>query len=128
MYEINTKLVVENGPLSFMGNLNEVDTFKSPIEIISSVSSVGLQLIDIVLWLTKKHYENPIKKHPHISNLIPKILKSSFFIEFSRRQLFYTVLESLKILESIPITEEDEKRALKIMKDIEEKRKKRMIE
>lgn len=128
LYQILTRFKLATGPFSWGGDMQEMNTFNCPIDITESHSSVGLQIIDIVLWLTKRYTENPWNGNTECRKLVKRILKRSQFSEFSRKQLTEGVLLSLQILNNKPFSVQDEQKSKEIIKRIEDARRKRMLE
>jgi hypothetical protein len=127
-YELLKKIAFSSGPLSWMPDSREVNTYKCPIDITSSCSSVGLQIIDIILWLTKRFIENPWCGYKNCRKLVRFVLDRSELSLFSRAQLAQDVSHGMKIVNNLPLSFEDEERGRRIMKKIEDARKTRMLE
>jgi hypothetical protein len=128
MYQVLKRMASSsNGPFAWMADLTEMDTYKCPVEVASSESTAGLQIVDVILWLTKRRIEGPWKPLRACDRLISEVARRSEISEFSRAQLREDIVSAMAQVNSMDVSKEAEAKAKKIIREIEEARKTRML-
>jgi hypothetical protein len=125
MYDGLRRIQQSVEPTAWITDIKEVDTYMAPLEFMESRSLVGLQLIDVILWLTKRRVEGswPLWGLVRSEALLGLIFHRAVISEFSRAQLAYSIAQAQEALYSRPFSPEDEVRAREILQTFEEKRK-----
>jgi len=126
MFNILYRIKFQDSLLAPLPKSKEIETFKCPIEFISSKSSVCLQVIDVILWLVKRTLENPYNNYPKHKALIGTIVDKSIVDDFSREQLETDVSSGLEILFNLKIPEDQMIQGAEILNQIEGARVQRM--
>lgn len=105
------KFEVPTDPFSWTTDLKEIDTIRAPIEILPSSGSPGLQIIDVVLWLTKKAAEGNMRLCDKSRALGEVIIEHAYWSEITFERLVSEIRESIRTLALRELTVEDEERA-----------------
>ncbi len=111
-----------------MSDWTEVDTFDCPIEMASSKSTLGLQVIDVVLWLVKRYMDRGFEGFPACTRLANLILSRSTVVIYTQDELREEVQRLLAEVMNTPLTKPAEQRATQVVASIEQARKERMSE
>jgi hypothetical protein len=110
--------------ISAAPSMEKVDTYACAVEM-SKLPLVGLQLVDVALWLAKRHFEGRALGE-ECSHLLDEILRRSHSSEFSADQLIIAVNEGVREIFGHPFNEEDAKRATEFRDEMETHRKSMM--
>ncbi|MCK8503233.1 DUF3800 domain-containing protein [Myxococcus fulvus] len=102
-------------------SMEKVDTYACSVEM-SKIPLVGLQLVDVALWLAKRHFEGRVIDG-ECSGLLDEILRRSHSSEFSAKQLIIDANEGVREIFGRPFNEEDAKRATEFRDEMEAHRK-----
>ena len=113
---------------ALMSDWTEVDTFDCPIEMASSKSTLGLQVIDVVLWLVKRYMDRGFEGFPACTRLANLILSRSTVVIYTQDELREEVQRLLAEVMNTPLTKPAEQRATQVVASIEQARKERMSE
>lgn len=101
--------------------------FGSKFIISNARESAGIQVIDVILWLLKKVFDdNPMT--PNCYKLISYIMHRSYSYEISLRGLAEYLSDFMTKLDSTPLTEGQLKRGKELLEISEKKRQERMLE
>ncbi len=111
---------------ALMSDWTETHTFDCPIEMASSKSTVGLQVIDVVLWLVKRYVDRGFEGYPSCTRLAHLILSRSTVRYYTQDQLREEVQRLLAEVMNTPLTKPAEQRATQIVASLEQARKERM--
>src|SRR5262249_52947883 len=109
-FELGANLVGSSHPLAFISDLKRVKRFRCSIQLVPWRGVVGLELIDVVLWLVKRHQEIGLDGYPACAAVVESIARRSIIKTFSRDQLREDVLACLDALNRVSISAEDEAR------------------
>lgn len=101
-------------------------TFGCKLQVANSKDCIGLQLIDVALWLTKRYVDTRGAVHGRAGDLAVFIIKNAMISSISRDQLIKDTQKVIAQLEALPISKEQEIKARKILAELEEKRIARM--
>ncbi len=126
MFKILHRIKFQNSLFAPLPESKEMETFKCPIEFISSKSSACLQVIDVILWLIKRTLDNQYKEITKNRRLIGSIVNRSIINDFSRKQLEKDVSHGLNVLFNLEIPQEDMTKGKELLKGIEDARIRRM--
>jgi hypothetical protein len=122
-YDIVGKHFVGTEMTSFMTDINKTEILSSPIDFLTTgKASVGLQIVDIILWLTKRRLEKPWDGFPKLDSLMKIIEERSYLSQLTREQLDKDVASYLQKVASTPLSGEDLRRGMDLMGLVEENR------
>lgn len=121
-YDFLTKFHHKDGPMSLISDIRELPTFDCPLEVRSSSSSFGLQIVDVCLWLIRRVLERGDQPHGHCQTLFEALLERSWLAQFSFENIVRQVDSGSDWLYSRPFAADDEKRARKLLAELEESR------
>ncbi|MFQ5827546.1 MAG: hypothetical protein ACE5JD_00125 [Candidatus Methylomirabilia bacterium] len=127
MYGVHTRFSFSTSPFSWMTDMQEVDTYRCPIEVTSKLL-VGLQIIDVVLWLVRRCTEGSLGRWNCCAALADWVTENGVLSEFSRGQLATEVARAALTLSLLPISPADEARGKHIVEEMEERRRRRMMD
>ena len=113
---------------ALMSDWTEADTFSCPIEMASSKSTPGLQVIDVVLWLVKRCVDRGFDGFPACTRLAHLILSRSTNRNYTQDQLREEVQQLMAEIMNTPLTKPVEQRAAQILASLEQAQKQRMSE
>ena len=99
------------------------DNYRCPLEIISSQSSCGLQLIDILLWLVKRYWDNPNSIRGNCRKLIDYIVPRAYITELTDISQKRELIKINRELFEKSFTKEDEYIAKENLEKIEQARR-----
>ena len=127
MYVVFKNTSFSMDSLAWITDMESVDTYDGPMEITSSNNNPGLQIVDVVLWIVKRHFENrPARYSPNTESLLKTIIERSDINLFSHSQLKRDVVTNYVEIMSKPFPKEQEEIGLKKMNELENIRKSRM--
>jgi hypothetical protein len=113
-------------PLALMVNIKEMATFDCDFRITSSRTSFGLQILDVVLWLTKRFTDDSDSVGGMCRELAEFVLKSGFISEFTQESMLREVERGWNVVASLPITPEQEEKGRELFSQFESGRLERM--
>jgi hypothetical protein len=127
-FDINSKFSGKDftNPLSLMADLKEMPTFVGRFVIKKSTTSLGLQLLDIALWLSKRFIADPDAIHGKSRELAILIAGRSSISEMSQRRLVEEVAAASEYIMAQPLSVTAEAEARKNLAEIEARRLERM--
>lgn len=106
MYEIGRNFAYIPSPTSMMTDLVRVNRFQTSVEFLESTTSPVLQLVDVILWMTKRNVQN-LDTLPPKCRLLDQALASVVVPnELSRGALAYETEVSIEALNAIPFSDE----------------------
>ena len=111
---------------ALMSDWTEADTFDCPIEMASSKSTLGLQVVDVVLWLVKRYVDRGFKGFPACTRLAHLILSRSTDRNYTQDQLREEAQRLMAEVMGTPSTEPAAQRETQIVASMEQARKERM--
>lgn len=98
-------------------------SYKSPIEIISSKSSPGLQVVDIALWLIKRYSEDALPAACAGSlELTREIVERARIVRFNLETYRDKIQKAFQSIMSTELTSGQEERARAFFNEIEQRR------
>lgn len=107
--------------------VKRVRTIQAQLEFFSSVSSFGLQLADVCLWLMTRLFKNsPGVEGQTCLPLLATIIKRAIIKEYTYDQLVSETQKEVEEIMARPLTPEAEKRGRQIQEMFEKRRIKRM--
>lgn len=116
-------------PFGSIIDLEEIDIYDCDVDFIASNETVGLQLVDIVMWLIKRFIEGKFdNRFKSCTRLLQTILEISFISQFSRKQLEEEVGEIMVKLNQLPLTEDQLNKGKLLLQQVEEKRKDSLLD
>jgi len=126
-YDMGKRSIMSTHLTAFATDIEEIDTYDCQIEIVPSHGMVGLQVIDVVLWLYKRAISDPMRNAPGCAVLVDFVDYHAQRQEHSRAQL---ALDADRIHQDImmqPISAEQLRKGKDIAEEIERARKQLMI-
>lgn len=129
-FEVSKKFgsVDATSPLALIINIKEMTTFDCGFRVVSSKKSLGLQLLDIALWLTKRFKDNPDAVRGKCRDLAEYIQKRGWISEFTHKAMVREVVHGFERLFSTPLNPEKAARGRKVLAEMEASRLQRMHE
>ena len=128
-YKCSSFFASPNSPFTFITEIDQLETFQCTMTIMKSSESLGLQLTDVVLWLMKRHVDRPDTIKGQCQQLIDFIVTNGSFISnFTQEALLEEVFRSDHLINSLPMSPAQEKRARDIVSKLEAARIARMAE
>ena len=130
-YGIFKRLDFKHTLTSSLLDLTELPTFDCELAICSSKDSIGLQLTDIVLWLTKRFIDSRGKIHGNCRDLAELILRRGEISPFTLDDMQSGITAMMAQIEKQmpwPTDPEKMETARRIKEELEEQRKRRMKE
>jgi hypothetical protein len=125
-YQILRRFDLDRGITASMLDLKELPTFASEFVMCESKKSIGLQLIDVALWLTKRFRDNPGQIYGACRTLAAHIVKAGHISNFTLRDMQSGVAEMVDRMERKPITDEEICRGRELVEQLESIRRRRM--
>jgi hypothetical protein len=101
-------------------------TFNCDLEVATSRSCAGLQLIDTVLWLIKRYVKLEGEVHGDARLLAEHVIKHADIHRFERNKMIDDVNELCRHLDAMPLTEEQLNKGRELAREFEAKRITRM--
>jgi hypothetical protein len=101
-------------------------TFGCKLQVASSADCIGLQLIDVALWLTKRYVDTGGAVYGRAGDLAAYIISNAMISPITRSQLIEETQRIVGQLEALPVSKEQEKKAREILAELEAKRIARM--
>ena len=126
-FEFLTKFKGEMEPMSMITDIAPIASFECLLEVRSSASSFGLQLVDVCMWLVMRVVERGDQPRGACAKLFQCLVERSWISEYDFRTLVRQVQEGAKHVENLPLTPEDLERGKAIREQLEEARRQRML-
>jgi hypothetical protein len=118
--------VDSTSPLAEIINIKETATFDCAFRVASSKVSFGLQVLDVVLWLTKRFVDNPMAVHGACRELAEYVIRYGYISEFTQQSMFREVARRYEVLQNSPVTSEQERKGRELLAELEASRVRRM--
>ena len=118
----------ENSAISIMTDIKRVPTFSCELQIAKSSDCIGLQLADVVLWLTKRFTEMDGQIRGGCRDLALFIAQSGFISRFTLRSMQIEVLQMWQQLQKKDLSEEQLEKGRHFQDELEAARIRRMME
>jgi hypothetical protein len=125
-FEYITKFHGESHPLAIISDIASMSTFDCPMDVGSSSTSFGLQLVDVCLWLTKRVVEKRNQPRGQCATLFQCLLEKGCIKEYDFEMLPGEVQAGSDLLASREYTPEELAAARATLATLEENRKQRM--
>lgn len=127
-YDMLRKFTFGNSIVSTLLDFKEAPTFTCELQVTSSTESVGLQLIDVVLWLVKRFVESRGAVRGNCGDLVKAVISRGQISEFTLEAMQREVMGMIQVMEVTAPSEEQMKEGVKLMREIEARRLGRMNE
>jgi hypothetical protein len=127
-FEFLTKFHGETHPLAVISDVAPIGSFDCALEVRSSESSFGLQLVDVCMWLSKRVLEKGDKPHGQCAVLLETLVEQSFIKDYDFQMLLREVQSGTDFLYQREYTEEQLAEAKKTIDQLEDRRKQRLLE
>lgn len=116
------------GPLSLISNVEPISSFDCTLDVRSSDTSFGLQLIDVCLWLCKRVFDQRDRPMGQCTVLWESIKERSSINAYDFDMLVHNIEKGTELLERREFTEEQLLSARRILDQIEANRQKRLTD
>jgi hypothetical protein len=126
-YQALRGFAFENTILSAISDMKKVPTFACEMQIESSRASIGLQFTDVLLWLIKRHVDSEGRTTGNCAKLAKSVVRHGLISDFSLAQL-RSEFQKIKAYSKAPLSAEKEKAGRKLFREVELRRKERMLE
>ena len=111
-----------DGEISVFGRKHKVRAVPQSTFVISnSKDSAGIQLVDLILWLRRQKMEKNLTD-PDVDAFLNRVDRQSEIFDLSMQYTIQKCKEDFAEIYAAPFAEKDEARALKLLKDIEQRR------
>jgi len=127
-YDALKRIAVPVHATAWITDIQKINTYDCKIEIVPSPGVVGLQVIDIVLWLYKRSISDTMRDFPGCASLIELVDDRATIRYHSRAQLARDAERAYHDIMRRPITDNELKKGEEMTKEIERARKQRMFE
>ncbi len=114
-------------PMSIISDIAPIASFECSLEVRSSASSFGLQLVDVCMWLVMRVVERGDRPKGACAKLFQCLVERSWINEYDFRTLVRQVEEGARHVEDLPLTPEDLERGKAIREQLEDARRNRML-
>lgn len=127
MFDVIKNIGSVGSPPTWICDIQRIRAFDCPFEIVASRGTVGVQLIDVILWLTKKASESPLEDTlPGCKELLGEIIKCATISKLTRAQLISDAQDEYMKVMNRPMSPKQEAKAKKLATEFENIRIKRM--
>jgi hypothetical protein len=126
-YDMGRRFIVPTHLTARIIDLQEIDTYDCKIEIVPARGVVGLQVIDLVLWLYKRSISDPVKNSPGCAALVQFVDDHTHARYHSRAQLNSDADRVYRDIMTLPMDAERLKKGKNLAAEYERARKRRMI-
>ncbi|MFB3813085.1 MAG: DUF3800 domain-containing protein [Terriglobales bacterium] len=125
-FEFLTKFHSELEPLAMITDIVPISSFNCNLEVRSSSSSFGLQIVDVCLWLCKRVMERHDRPRGQCAVLFECLAENSYIKDYDFDMLIREVKAGADYLESRDYTDEEFENARNILAEIEQTRVRRL--
>lgn len=126
VYDLNKRFRFSGKPLAWLTDFSRDDSFNCPIQLKSSSEVIGLQFVDIVLWLVTRSFGRGLSRgYPNSEALVRTVRERAIVSELSQQQLLEDSQLSYLYIQSLPLSENQLREGQEIREEIEEARKRR---
>lgn len=101
-YECMTRFEVSTALYAVATDIEPRDTYACPLRIGGSHELIGLQIVDVALWLVRRQAENPWQGFDRTTELMVEILGRSNIARFSRVQMATEITLVAQDMASMP--------------------------
>ncbi len=109
-------------------NIKKALTFGCDLQIASCTTCIGLQLIDVALWLTKRYYDTDGAIHSEAGALAKFIAQNAVISSFTREQMIEDTEKVVEALNALPLTKLQLEKGRELVEEMEAMRLTRMRE
>ncbi len=117
----------ESSPLAIMSDIHPVSSFDCTLEVRSSETSFGLQLVDVCMWVLRRAMEKKDQLRGQCAALLDCLIGSSYIKDYDFDALIREVQAGARFLAQRDYTDEELAQARKTLGQIEESRRKRVL-
>ena len=125
IFELLRSTALPTDAFSNITDISDLDTYQCALEIVPS-KMIGLQIVDVVLWLTKRYIEVGWNGLPQCTTLVKFIIDNSIISTFTANGLAEEVSNICYAVSKLPLTNADIARGMEFKKQIEAAQKERM--
>lgn len=126
VFQILRRFDFDRTIMSSMLDIKELPTFKCDLLMERSRDSIGLQLIDVALWLGKRFYDSGGAVHGNAGKLAEFIISEGSISNFAFRNMQEGVMQNMNAMEALPIDGVDHAKVRALMASAEKHRQDRM--
>ena len=127
-YRVGSRFSLPTHLTARITDIKPIATYDCKIEILPSRSVVGLQLVDVVLWLYKRAVNESLVGYPKCAELVQFVDDRSEVRQHSREQLSTDAERVHRDILRLPVTPEQLDKGRQISEELEQARRRRMLE
>lgn len=127
-FDLLAKFHSRTDPLSMISDISPISSFDCALDVRSSETSLGLQLIDVCMWLSKRVIEKHDRPRDQCAILWQCLLETSYIKDYDFDMLIREVKEGADMLARREYTEEQLSEARNALAEIEASRRSRLQE
>jgi hypothetical protein len=113
-------------PTSLITDITRVDHIPADIEFVESTNEAVLQVVDVILWMTKRAVQNNDVLLPACERLSQEVATRAMAMDFTRGALARTVSETWNGFMSVPLSDEQLRTGQDLVREFEAARVARM--
>jgi hypothetical protein len=122
-FDMLRRVSFNDSSTAWMTDFRLVSDWNCEFEIKASWNSLGLQIVDIVLWLVKRLIDGGPGTLPgDVERLLLYVVRTGSISHFSREQLEYSVAEGAHKVMTLPLSAEQLKRGAELVREFEQRR------
>jgi hypothetical protein len=125
-YKTLSQFAGKNHPLAYLADWEKLPSFQCALVTKSSSESLGLQLVDICLWLFKRVLDDGDRPHGACRTLFESLVERSWIKRFDFSNLVRQVREGTQFVENLPLTPNELERGQELLKQFESNRQFRL--
>lgn len=120
-YKYMKDIKIRNNEYPYNNSIEKVNVLiNDELLIRKSENSHGLQIVDIALWIMKKHLDHPDRQiRNKCKNLLNAIILNGTVVEFTQEQLERDLITMNKEIMDLPLTQQQLENGKNAVKDIE---------
>jgi hypothetical protein len=125
-FPVTRRFVIATHATARITDFQEIDTYDCRIEILPSNGVVGLQLIDVVLWLYRRSISDEMKSFPKCEALVQFVHERAEIRQHSKAQLARDAERCYRDIMGAPLDTGALEKGHRVVDEIEQARKSRM--
>jgi len=125
-YAVARRLRVPTHATARITDFEKIDTYECKIEILPSRGVVGLQAIDLVLWLYKRSISGEMKNCAECEALVQFVHERAEIRQHSKAQLARDAERCYQDIMRVPLGKEELEKGRRVIEEVDRARKSRM--
>jgi len=127
-YEVLKGFAFEPSDISPLPDVKKMPTFSCQLQIASSATTIGLQFVDVTLWLMKRVLSGQTRVSGDSAKLAEWVMHNGFISRFTREGMIREVFRIFRELNKRDLSADELKRAQDLKAQFEEQRQTRFRE